>query len=247
MSRAYIFDIARCSLNDGPGLRTTIFFQGCNLKCFWCHNPESKGIVNRGDKYSVKQLVELVLKDKEYYDQSGGGVTISGGEPMLQFDFLLLFLKELKRYGIETALETSGAAPLDNFKRIIDYIDLFLFDYKTADVKIGREVIGVDLKEIECNFHYLYNTGAEIIRRCPIIPTINDNKTHIESICKMSLEFPRLNAIDLLPYHNIWQGKKSIESSLKLENLSDKKGEDKIRSLFKDLKRDNIYLNSILV
>ena len=168
--KATIFDIVRGSYVDGPGIRTTVFFKGCNLKCKWCHNPESQSPKKQvlfykdkctgcgtckvvcpynfnecdfcgkcallcpnnareicGKEYTVEEVLTEILKDKDYYCKTGG-VTFSGGECMLQIDFLLEILKQCKQNGIHTAVDTAGNVPWDNFQRIIPYVDLFLYD-----------------------------------------------------------------------------------------------------------------------
>ena len=145
MNQGIVFDIQRFSIHDGPGIRTTVFFKGCPLRCIWCHNPESwlmkpqwmadkddKGTLRKlsGKEMSVAEIMEEVCADKSYYKNSGGGLTVSGREPMLQVEFLLELLQEAGREGIHTCIETSGFSERDNFARIKEAVDLFLFDIK---------------------------------------------------------------------------------------------------------------------
>jgi pyruvate formate lyase activating enzyme len=141
---AIIFDIQRNSYVDGPGIRTTVFFKGCNLRCTWCHNPESQSPLPEmmqnagmgtecGKRQAVGEVMKEICKDKAFYDASGGGVTFSGGECMLQIDFLEEILKRCKQAGIHTAVDTAGHVPFACFERILPYTDLFLYDIKCCD------------------------------------------------------------------------------------------------------------------
>ena len=118
----YIFNIQKFSLHDGPGIRTTVFFKGCPMRCLWCHNPESQKFepeLNFGQQYTVRELVKLLKKDQIFYDQSGGGVTLSGGEVMARdMDYIVEVLKALGREGISVVIDTSGFAPTENFAQV---------------------------------------------------------------------------------------------------------------------------------
>ena len=167
MNEATIFDMQRNSFTDGPGIRTTVFFKGCNLRCAWCHNPESQQAeaewllkptqctgcgrcadvraedpdflcpvgarTGCGRRYTVAKLWEEIGKDRLFYDASGGGVTFSGGECMLQVEFLEAILKQCKEAGIHTAVDTAGHVPYEAFARILPYTDLILYDVKCMD------------------------------------------------------------------------------------------------------------------
>ncbi|OYT13869.1 MAG: hypothetical protein B6I19_02890 [Bacteroidetes bacterium 4572_114] len=165
--RGIVFDIKRFAIHDGPGIRTTIFLKGCPLKCWWCHNPESqdiktftdvKTIVLDGAPFekqeeigklmSVEELLEIIEKESVFYDESGGGVTFSGGEPLLQHEFLLEILKALKQKNIHTTVDTCGFAKWEIFEQIIDYTDLFLYDLKHIDQKKHKLFTGADNKQM---------------------------------------------------------------------------------------------------
>lgn len=206
-----IFDILRFSLNDGPGIRTSVFLKGCPLNCRWCHNPESKnplpqtyldGSKTIGREMDAQEIVQLALKDLAYYKASGGGLTITGGEPLFQPAFALELLVLAKRHGLHTVVETSGYAKPSDIERIMPYTDLFLYDYK-GDGKIHKRLTGVESALIIRNLEYLYAHGAGIVIRCPVVPGVNDDAQAREQFLS---RFPGV-AHELLPYHNMGEGK----------------------------------------
>ena len=244
-----IFDIQRGSFVDGPGIRTTIFFKGCNLKCAWCHNPESQDIATQlmfykdkctdcgicksvcehpdnctlcgkcsiycpndarkicGDEYSCEEILREILNDASYYKNSGGGVTFSGGECMLQIDFLKELLIKCKENGINTAIDTAGNVPYSYFEKILTYTDIFLYDVKCIDNILHKKYTGADNFLIHENLKKLLQLDKEIIIRVPIIPGINDNKEEILKIKSLIDKFKKDVKIELLPYHSSGESK----------------------------------------
>lgn len=239
--KAIIFDIVRSSFVDGPGIRTTIFFKGCNLKCSWCHNPESQSFQKEimfyenkctgcgkcknltvedkgffclndakeicGKEYTVNEIVKEVMKDKHFYESSGGGVTFSGGECMLQIDFLQEILKRCRKNGIHTAVDTAGYVSWESFERIIPYTDLFLYDIKVMDNEIHQKHTGVNNTLILKNLVKLLRLGVPVWVRIPIIPGVNDNREEMEKIHELFSENGYPKKIELLPYHAMGEHK----------------------------------------
>jgi pyruvate formate lyase activating enzyme len=214
---AIIFDIQRNSYVDGPGIRTTVFFKGCNLRCTWCHNPESQSPLPEmmqnagmgtecGKRQAVGEVMKEICKDKAFYDASGGGVTFSGGECMLQIDFLEEILKRCKQAGIHTAVDTAGHVPFACFERILPYTDLFLYDIKCCDRDKHLTYTGVSNELILSNFKRLLKTNKPIWVRIPIIPTVNDTKEEMRKI-KELLSGDSIEKIELLPYHAMGEHK----------------------------------------
>lgn len=294
------FDIHRFSLNDGPGIRTTVFLKGCYLKCEWCHNPESQSFKpqlsfnpekclhcfecikvcpnnahqikdnkhfvdwNRcdlarkcvdvcpsgalkiiGTNTEVEFIISEVMKDKKYYDKTGGGLTISGGEPMAQFEFTKDLLVMAKQKGIHTALDTCGYGKQKYYKEILNYVDLFLFDYKFTNEKLHKDYTGVTNKEILTNLDYIYNNGASIILRCPLIPHINDNEEHLQGIKDIIKKYPLLKALELMPYHNMGRDKANrvgMEYSLSQQKNAEESDKQRWISYFED-EEINVVLN----
>ncbi|TFH23120.1 MAG: radical SAM protein, partial [Bacteroidia bacterium] len=179
-----VLDIKRFAVHDGPGIRTTVFLKGCPLSCWWCHNPESQSMkpvtvdierkVNGrsvsgkkvyGESMEVEAVLESILKDTHFYEESGGGVTFSGGEPMMQSGGLKRLLEECKGRGLHTTVDTSGYAAQEHFEEIMDVTDLFLYDLKNMSPELHKKYTGVDNQLILSNADYLLKSGANLIFR----------------------------------------------------------------------------------
>jgi pyruvate formate lyase activating enzyme len=255
-----LFNIQRFSIHDGPGIRTTVFFKGCNLKCRWCHNPESihkenqiefypekcigcgacykvcpngvhylddnkehrmdrskcngcllcaqncyaNALVGVGQQVEVSALLQSVLEDKPYYDNSTGGVTFSGGEAMLQIDYLEEILKRCKAEQIHTAVDTAGCVPWNYFERILPVTDLFLYDMKAADTIRHKQLTGVDNHLILTNLNRISEAGKEIWIRIPFIPGCNDDQ--IEGIAEL-LRPLKIVKVEVMGYHKLGNSK----------------------------------------
>lgn len=213
-----IFDIQRFSIHDGPGIRTIIFLKGCSLRCRWCSNPESqeyeiqKMKVQGKDKIigrdvTVTEIMEEIKKDYSYYRRSGGGVTLSGGEALLQPDFAVELLKECQEYGINTAIESACFADFNTIRRYLPYIDTFLMDIKHMDSKKHEAFIGKPNELILENARKIAETGANLIIRVPVVPTFNDTKEEIFDIASFAKTLPGVKELHLLPYHRLGQDK----------------------------------------
>lgn len=239
--KATIFDIERNSYVDGPGIRTTVFFKGCNLKCKWCHNPESQNSQKEilfyrskctgcerckdltvdsksflclndakeicGKEYTVDEVLKEVLKDKTYYETSGGGVTFSGGECLLQNDFLTAMLKKCKEAGIHTAVDTAGNVPWNKLKQILPYTDMFLYDIKCISENLHIDGTGVTNRLILENLEKLSKEfSGEVIIRIPVIGGFNDNEEEMKKISEFLTRL-HLKQVELLPYHAMGEHK----------------------------------------
>ena len=250
MNKAIFFDIQRNSFVDGPGIRTTVFFKGCNLKCAWCHNPESQSAKPQmmfykdkctgcgkcksvcpyhleqcelcgkctlycpvdarkvcGKEHTVDEVLKEVLKDQAFYETSGGGVTFSGGECMLQIDFLAEILKKCKENGIHTAVDTAGHIPFESFEKILPYTDLFLYDIKIFDSQKHKQYVGVGNELILENLKKLFERKAKLWIRIPIIPDVNDSIEEIQKIKDFLKTIGTPEKIELLPYHAMGENK----------------------------------------
>ena len=223
-----VFDIKRFAIHDGPGIRTTVFLKGCSLDCRWCHNPESispkieeyiseerigekifktKKLI--GKKTTAEEVFNEIYKEKIFMEEGKGGVTLSGGEPLLQPDFVLSIFTLCKQAGIHTTIDTAANVPQSNFEKIISVTDLFLFDIKFISSDKHKEHTGADNKLILNNFKYLIQNGKQVIVRIPVIPDANMNKQELLKILNFLLPFKgdNFSEVHLLPYHHIGQSK----------------------------------------
>lgn len=184
------------------GQKIEVDFERCTAcgKCI--EECTSNAIRIYGYSINSREIINDVLKDKDYFENSGGGLTLTGGEAMMQFDFSLELMKIAKQKGIHTVLETCGYAATDHFRKIMPYTDLFLFDYKHTGNEIHRKYTGVDQELILDNLDFLYVHNAGIIIRCPVIPGINDTEEHFRGIVNISLKYPALKGIEILGYHD---------------------------------------------
>lgn len=253
-----IFDLRRFSIHDGPGIRTTVFFQGCPLKCKWCHNPEGRsgkaelmlrparcigcgaceetcpqGAITRpngavridrelcdrcglcaeacyaealnlaGYRVTALELACQIERDRIFYEQSGGGVTFSGGEPLLQAGFLSEVLEACKQKHIHTAVDTCGYAPWSAFEAVEANTDLFLFDLKLMDEELHRRYTGVSNQRILENLARLSGAGHRIVVRIPLIPGVNDDEGNLGRAGAYLGGLPALEYVELLAYHTI--------------------------------------------
>ena len=208
---AVAFSIEKFATHDGPGIRTVVFLKGCPLRCTWCHSPESWSYAIEkypngetiGRTWTVDELVAEVLKDKDFYDASKGGVTLSGGEPLAQGDFCAAFLAKVKAAGVATAVETSGFAPPKVVERLLPLVDLWLFDVKELDAEKHFGYTTRPLAPIQANLRRIdaaLHTPGRIVLRCPLIPGLNDDAAELARIGRLADELVSVAEVDVEPY-----------------------------------------------
>lgn len=221
--KGIIFDIKKFAVHDGPGIRQTIFFKGCTMNCWWCHNPEGikshqevvevekqldgKVFIEKetiGKWMTVEEVMNEIEKETVFFDESGGGVTFSGGEPLNQFNFLLVLLQECRRKNIHTTLDTTGYCNEIKFRRLLGKVDLYLYDIKTIDDALHKKYTGVSNKVSLNNLRTLTEAKENVILRFPIIPGITDTSENINDLKAFLGSFNHnIKEVHLLPYHNI--------------------------------------------
>lgn len=207
-----VSDIQHFSVGDGDGIRTTVFLKGCNLRCPWCHNPEtisnktqilrfSIGDVVKGKLLDTKDILNEILQDKLFYEESGGGVTISGGEPLLQANALVSLLSLIKKEDISVIVDTAGCVDYSLFEKVNDYVDEYYFDFK-ANNSSDYEKVGGDFDLILKNLENLIKAQKSVRVRIPLIPDFNSSIEYNEKTC-LILRNIGVEKVDLLPFHRL--------------------------------------------
>lgn len=213
-----IFNIQRFSVHDGPGVRTIVFFKGCALRCKWCCNPESQMFEIQtmvqngkektvGEDVTVEEVLKTVIQDAPYYNRSGGGLTLSGGEMLCQSDFAYALLRSAKEAAVNTAVETTGFAPYEKIEKLLPYIDTVLMDIKHIDSAKHKAFTTRTNELILENAAKIAENANKLIIRVPVIPTFNDTEPEIAAIAKFSAGLKNVKEINLLPYHNYGKDK----------------------------------------
>lgn len=205
MTTGRVFDVQRCSVHDGPGLRTTVFLAGCPLRCAWCHNPEAfAGDTARA--WTPEAVLAEVLKDETFYAVSGGGLTVSGGEPLLQAAFVRELLTLAKARGLHTCVQTSGAVATQALDEVRPWVDLFQVDVKHLDAATHAALTGQDNARLLASLRHLVAEGANVEVRLPLVPGFTDDAANLDATARFlaSLGVP---ALTLVPYQRSYLGK----------------------------------------
>jgi pyruvate formate lyase activating enzyme len=217
MDSGIIFKTKKYALHDGPGIRTTVFLKGCPFACRWCHNPEGQArepqILKASDNQAYKdetagrratvdEIIREIEKDIVFYDESGGGATFSGGEPLSQPQFLFALLRQCRKREIHTAVDTTAFSDQVVFRQMIELADLILFDLKLMDDTAHKRFTGESNKSVLQNLKLAAHAETPLHVRVPIIPEITDTKENLSAIAQYLKTLPYLKRIDILPFHN---------------------------------------------
>ena len=210
MTTGIVFDIKEFTIHDGPGIRTTVFMKGCPLSCMWCHNPEGqsrrpqiiRGLAGErvaGQEYAATELAALLNQQADILRANEGGVTFSGGEPLLQAEFIVEVIDLLP--GVHILLDTSGYGNQRDFRCLVDRSNLVFFDLKLIDGAAHRRYTGCDNDLILENLQILSSSGKPFVIRVPLVPGVTDGDENLAAIAKTVLRLPGLLQVDLLPYN----------------------------------------------
>ncbi len=252
-----VFDIRHFSVHDGPGIRSTVFFKGCPLRCAWCHNPESQlfepetCVRNHriddkqfnvteviGKQMEVAEVMNEVAKDIAIFDESKGGVTFSGGEPLSQPEFLRALLIACNVQEIHAAVDTCGFASKSVVESVIPHANLFLFDLKLANEHEHIKYTGVSNKVILENLDLIINSGSRVIIRIPLIQDITDTDINLKALRSIVQKYSSIERVDLLPFHNIAKSKYERfgkEYTLTNSDAYDSSKAEQIKDYFKEI------------
>ncbi len=210
-----VSSIQHFSVGDGDGIRTTVFLKGCNLHCPWCHNPETidhmttilhypHATVENGRPMTVEAILAEALEDKDFYGD-GGGVTVSGGEPLLQVEGVSVLVRRLLDAGVPTVIDTAGCVPYTAFERLGGDVHTYFYDLKACDAE-GYRLVGGDFDRVTDNLRRLIADGRRVRVRIPLIPGFNDAPDYSERMCRI-LQAVGATEVDLLPFHRLGSGK----------------------------------------
>ncbi|ERK30453.1 pyruvate formate-lyase-activating protein [Clostridium intestinale] len=218
MIKGNIHSIETMGLVDGPGIRVVVFFQGCALRCTFCHNPDTWA-TSGGESITPVELVNKIERYKTYFKNSGGGVTFSGGEPLLQPDFLIEVLKLCRERGIHTTIDTAGVGA-GRYQEILKYVDLILFDVKHYNPKEYSEITGREVKESLKFLEIAQEMNIKMWIRHVVMPGVTDTVEDMQNLADFIKELKNVEKIELLPYHLLGTNKYEILNiKYKLEGM----------------------------
>ncbi len=263
--KGIVFDIKKFAVHDGPGMRTTVFLKGCPLDCWWCHNPESRqsgvqqmpnGQVRRcapiaaqedsrlvGKEVSAREVMNEIEKDIIFYDESGGGVTFSGGEPLLQPDFLKSMLLACHEQELHTIVDTSGYVPWASLESIRSHTNLFYYDIKLIDDHLHQKYVGVSNRLILSNLEKLVEMEHKVELRIALIPGITDTEENINAIRDYVHKLPGIVGLAILPYNQIGEDKyRRFGMPFRMEGLK-RQSSDQLKRIKKEFEVLNKYVN----
>lgn len=202
----YLHSVETAGMVDGPGIRYVVFFSGCNLRCLYCHNPDTWEL-GSGYSTTVGEVIRDIKKYRSYLNFSGGGVTITGGEPFVQPVFLLELLKACKYEGFHTALDTSGFASSNAAEAILSHTDLLLFDLKEIEPAAYLELTGVPLEPSLRTLEHAREKNIPLWLRFVLVPGVTDKEEHLKKMAAYLKDFPNIERVEVLPFHKLGEYK----------------------------------------
>lgn len=206
--KGIIHSIETCGAVDGPGIRYVIFFQGCPMRCKYCHNPDTWNLKSKTSKdFTVDELLEDIEKYKNFMKFSGGGVTVTGGEPLLQADFISELFKACKAKGIHTALDTSGYASRDQFEKVLPYTDLVMLDIKSIEPKTFKNITSCSIEPTLGLAEALYEKNIKTWIRFVLVPGLSDSKEELELLSEYISKMGNVELVEILPFHKLGEYK----------------------------------------
>ncbi len=204
--KGFIHSYETCGAVDGPGIRFIVFTQGCPLRCKYCHNPDTWA-PNKGQEIESGDLVEKIQRYETFMRNTGGGLTVSGGEPLMQAEFVADIFKQAKEYGIHTALDTSGAASKDRVSHVLEYTDLVLLDVKSTIPEVYKDLTGSKIEYFHQSLELAAQKNVEVWLRLVIVPGYTDNMKEIENINALKEKYSNISKVELLPFHKMGEFK----------------------------------------
>ncbi len=201
MAKGYIHSVESMGLVDGPGVRYVVFMQGCPLRCQYCHNPDTWNM-GAGEEVEAEELFEKILRFRPYFESSGGGVTFSGGEPLMQPEFLKEMLRICKEAGIHTAIDTAGGG-VGDFTEILELADLILLDIKHTNEAEYQKITGISMERFQNFVSQLKKHPVNLWLRAVLVPGINDTQDYIQDLWEVAKQLPKVKKIEILPYHTM--------------------------------------------
>ena len=216
MKTGIVFEIQRYCIRDGRGIRTCVFLKGCPLHCPWCHNPEGLAPCPQRDRegrlygkeMTAEEIAGEVLRDREYYRLSGGGATLTGGEPLAQWAFCARLARTLRSAGVDVALETSGCVAPEHFRTVLPHLDRILFDVKHTDGQKLKETVGADADTVGENLRLAARAGIPVVLRSPLVAGFNLTEEHLRALGALARSLPAVERVELLPYHRLGEDKR---------------------------------------
>lgn len=204
--KGFLHSYETCGAVDGPGIRFVVFTQGCPLRCKYCHNPDTWA-PDKGQETTSEDLIEKIIRYKVFMRNTGGGLTVSGGEPLMQSEFVADLFKKAKEHNLHTALDTSGVSTPDRFESVLEHTDILLLDVKSTDPQMYRLLTGVKIDYFHKALELAAKRGVEVWLRLVVVPGFTDKLEEVEKINAIKARYTNISKVELLPFHKMGEYK----------------------------------------